>query len=104
MGGIDGGELQDIAEKHGLLRREVRYAPCREEGCVCAEYADAQEFCKWASGRLFAAGDLEGADKVLELVGDMEPKHSNATSHRSAACSASGGLPGCASNGDTEEE
>lgn len=27
---------------------------------------------------------------------------SNAISHRSAACGASGGLPGCAANGDTE--
>jgi hypothetical protein len=27
----------------------------------------------------------------------------NATSHRGAACGASGGLPGCASNGDTEK-
>jgi hypothetical protein len=44
MGGIDGGELQDIAEKHGLLRPETRYAPCREEGCTCAEYVNAQEF------------------------------------------------------------
>ncbi len=28
----------------------------------------------------------------------------NATSHRGAACGASGGLPGCASNGDTENK
>ena len=28
----------------------------------------------------------------------------NATSHRGAACGASGGLPGCASNGDTESK
>ena len=27
----------------------------------------------------------------------------NATSHRGAACGATGGLPGCASNGDTEK-
>ena len=30
-------------------------------------------------------------------------KTANATSHRGAACGASGGLPGCASNGDTEK-
>lgn len=29
--------------------------------------------CKWASGRLFDAGDADGADEVLRLVGDMEP-------------------------------
>ena len=32
-----------------------------------------------------------------------EHRQSNATSHRGAACGASGGLPGCASNGDTEK-
>ena len=44
MGGIDGGELQDIAAKHGLLCPETRFAPCQKEGCSCAEYASAQEF------------------------------------------------------------
>lgn len=29
--------------------------------------------CKWASGALIDAGDHESADKILELVGDMEP-------------------------------
>jgi hypothetical protein len=28
--------------------------------------------CKWASGRLLDVGDVDGADKVLELVGDAE--------------------------------
>ena len=27
---------------------------------------------KWASGRLLDAGDVDGADRVLELVGDAE--------------------------------
>lgn len=29
--------------------------------------------CKWASGKLFEAGLTEEANKILELVGDMEP-------------------------------
>lgn len=29
--------------------------------------------CKWASGQLFDAGDINGANEVLRLVGDMEP-------------------------------
>ncbi len=29
--------------------------------------------CKWASGRLLDAGDVEGSETVLDLVGDMEP-------------------------------
>lgn len=43
MGGLDGGDLQATAEKHGLLKSETRYEPCGE-GCSCAEYADAREF------------------------------------------------------------
>ena len=35
---------------------------------------------------------------------ETEDAPSNATSHRGAACGASGGLPGCASNGTTEKE
>ncbi len=42
-GGLDGGDLQAFAEKHGLLRPEIRHAPCGE-GCGCAEYADTREF------------------------------------------------------------
>lgn len=42
-GDLDGGTLQDAAEKHGLLKPEVRCEPCGE-GCSCAEYADAREF------------------------------------------------------------
>lgn len=43
MGGLDGGDLQAAAEKHGLLKPEIRHEPCGE-GCSCAEYADAREF------------------------------------------------------------
>lgn len=43
-GGIDGGDLQDIAVEHGLLVPETRYAPCSEEDCCCAGYATEEEF------------------------------------------------------------
>lgn len=44
-GGLDGGDLQEIAVKHGLLVPETRHAPCGEEGaCSCAEYATPEEF------------------------------------------------------------
>jgi len=46
MGDLDGGTLQEIAEKHGMLKPETRYEPCGEV-CSCREYADAQE---WAGG------------------------------------------------------
>lgn len=42
-GAPDGGALQDLAEKHGLLKPEKRNAPCGE-GCACAEYVDSQEW------------------------------------------------------------
>ena len=42
-GDLDGGDLQDIAEKHGLLKPETRYEPCGD-GCNCAGYCDAEEF------------------------------------------------------------
>lgn len=45
-GAPDGGDLQAIAEKHGMLKPETRHEPCGE-GCNCAEIADAQE---WSFG------------------------------------------------------
>lgn len=42
-GDLDGGDLQDIAEKHGLLRQETRYEPCGD-GCNCAEVCDEEDF------------------------------------------------------------
>ena len=43
-GGIEGGDLQDIAVEHGLLVPETRYAPCDEECCPCAWSATEKEF------------------------------------------------------------
>jgi hypothetical protein len=49
MGGIDGAELQDIAEKHGLLSPVTLTAPCHEE-CNCTDYGLTPE--EWASGHI----------------------------------------------------
>lgn len=51
----------------------------------------------------------EGFEEQIAMLKDEIARidaalSSNATSHRCAACGASGGLPGCASNGDTESE
>ena len=35
----DGGDLQDMAIKHGLLERTPNIVPCRED-CACAEFYD----------------------------------------------------------------
>jgi hypothetical protein len=47
--GIDGGELQDIAVKHGLLIQETRTESCGEN-CACEEYgfpADCHRRIDW---------------------------------------------------------
>lgn len=37
-GDIEGGEVQDLAVKHGLLKETMQYEPCGEN-CDCSEYA-----------------------------------------------------------------
>lgn len=44
LGDVDGGTLQDLAEKHGLLKRVEMKGPCREEGCACAGMLDAEDW------------------------------------------------------------
>lgn len=43
--GVDGFELQDLAEKHGLLTPTTRHAPCAESAdeCHCLAYHDGPE-------------------------------------------------------------
>ena len=45
-GDVDGGDLQEIAERHGLLRPETRTQPCDDEPnrCHCLEYGGRDEF------------------------------------------------------------
>ena len=44
--GLDGGQIQDVATKHGILRPETRYEPC-STFCNCADYTSQQE---WING------------------------------------------------------
>lgn len=39
-GDWDGGTVQDVAEKHGVLIRTTVTERCDPEHCVCAEYGD----------------------------------------------------------------
>jgi hypothetical protein len=48
MNDLDGGTLQEIAVKHGMLKPEKRHEPCGEV-CSCNEYADPDE---WMDGVL----------------------------------------------------
>lgn len=41
-GNIDGGDLQDIAVKHGLLIPKIMYAHCGES-CNCADVISTDE-------------------------------------------------------------
>lgn len=43
-GDVDGGALQELAEKHGLLEQRTVNEPCRE-GCSCAVYGDFPSTC-----------------------------------------------------------
>lgn len=45
-GDIDGADLQELGEKHGVLVPKVYYAPC-DEFCNCAGFCDAAD---WADG------------------------------------------------------
>jgi hypothetical protein len=36
-GDVDGGYLQDVADRHGLLIPQTRHEPCGE-GCACIHY------------------------------------------------------------------
>jgi hypothetical protein len=69
-GAPDGGDLQELAEKHELLKPETRHEPC-EDGCACAEYADSQEWergvtCYRKTRLLLGSNDrVEGRDAAL---------------------------------------
>jgi hypothetical protein len=45
-GDIDGGTFQDLAEKHGILVKEIRHEPC-DEFCNCAQVVYDEE---WQEG------------------------------------------------------
>ena len=41
--GVDGFDLQDIAQKHGLLCPQIVTTPCKDEGCNCLDYNGGAE-------------------------------------------------------------
>jgi hypothetical protein len=43
---MDGGDLQEIAEKHKLLVPQIVHAPCSDEDCACAEVCSDEEFAR----------------------------------------------------------
>ena len=43
---MDGGDLQEIAEKHKLLVPQIVHAPCSDENCACAEVCSDSEFAR----------------------------------------------------------
>lgn len=53
LGDLDGGWLQDEAERCGLLERVTVAKPCHPEFCRCAEYDDFPQHC------LRYTGDME---------------------------------------------
>jgi hypothetical protein len=40
---LDGGDIQELATKHGLFVEERRSEPCGD-GCMCAEVVSPEEF------------------------------------------------------------
>lgn len=45
--GVDGGDLQDLAEEHGILVPELHHEPCSDQYCRCAEDCYPED---WAEG------------------------------------------------------
>lgn len=41
---LDGGSIQELAVKHGLLMETYPTKRCCDEGCRCAEYCDETDF------------------------------------------------------------
>lgn len=41
---VDGGDIQDAAERHGLVAKEIQVEPCSEEFCACNEVMGLDEF------------------------------------------------------------
>lgn len=64
--GIDGGDLQNIAEKHGVLRAETRTEPCGEN-CMCADHGDFPAMCYRKTALLTGKTELNTQDS--ESVG-----------------------------------
>ncbi len=62
-GDIDGGTFQDLAEKHGILVKEIRHEPCGEF-CNCAQVVYDEE---WQEGvECFRAANWLSAQQSVQ--------------------------------------
>ncbi|WP_236234662.1 hypothetical protein [Pseudomonas tohonis] len=59
-GGFDGGDIQEMGVKYGLLFPEQRTEPCCESGCNCAEFGFPTECFRIAPGLLSTPGIESG--------------------------------------------
>jgi len=74
VGDIDGGSIQDIAERHGLLRKETMTERCSEV-CSCADSSDFPTTCYRKTALLLPSlieckGDTDKID-VLRNIDDL---------------------------------
>lgn len=82
---------------HKYVVQRVFSPTGRQVGCTRC----GREWGMNDSVRAFIPWDGE-LEQLYRDIGQWPGQTPNAISHRSAACGASGGLPGCAANGDTE--
>ena len=72
-GDIDGGELQDLAEKHGILVPEIRHAPCGEF-CNCAQVCSDEEFAEGVKCYSLANWLSAQQPRALDAANPLENK------------------------------
>lgn len=46
---MDGGDIQEIAERRKLLIPQIVFSPCMDEGCTCAEVCNDDDFNRGVS-------------------------------------------------------
>ncbi len=80
LGTLDGGDLQDIAEKHKILIPQIVYAPCSDETCVCAEMCSDSEFARGVTCYHIADWLLRSAELRNEAGGELAGKAPNVLS------------------------
>lgn len=66
---IDGGDFQDIAEKHGILIQTIRHEPCGEP-CVCNEMCSDEEWKEGVSCYKAADWLYDDERKLHSLIND----------------------------------
>ena len=101
-----GHPLQKLGARLGELLDEDHWAECERlllEGWAHDEI-DRKTGRHWRENSDLEVWFPMTAEELERLRAENAQLRHNATSHRSAACGASGGLPGCAAKGSTEKE